>query len=101
MEKAKHSMQFEAEVDARGHVTFSRGVLPLRLAPGTKVTVNIFGGVVSEQLTQLGVTEAEIEQIGNMQFEDREHVMSFLSSQGTLSGNKRFAARLKRMTANT
>lgn len=99
MEKAKHSMQFEAEVDAHGQVSFSKGVSALQLKPGTKVTVNIFGGVVSEQLTKLGVTEAEIEQIGKMQFEDREHVMSFLSSQGSLSGNSRFAGRLKRMTA--
>jgi hypothetical protein len=99
MEKAKHSIRFEAEVDARGNVTFSKQVAALQLKPGTKVSVNIFGGVVSEHLAKRGVSEAEIEQIGNRQFEDREHVMSFLSSQGALSGNKRFTERLKRMTA--
>jgi hypothetical protein len=99
MEKAKHSVQFEAEVDLHGKVNFSKTVSALQLTPGTKVTVNIFGGVLSKQLTALNVTEAEIEQIGNMQFEDREHVMSFLASQGTLSGNRRFTEQLDRMTA--
>jgi hypothetical protein len=99
MEKAKHSVRFEAEVDGNGNVTFSRHVPTLQLKPGTKVTVKIFGGILSSKLTELGVTEAEIESIGDVQFEDREHVMSFLSSQGSLSGNKGFAQRLKRVTA--
>ncbi|MBI2428604.1 MAG: hypothetical protein HYV29_07395 [Ignavibacteriales bacterium] len=84
MEKPKHSIQFEAEVDKEGKVTFSKIVDDLKLKPGSKVTVNIFGGVISERLTQLGVTEKEIERIGNTQLEDREHVMIFLASQGIL-----------------
>lgn len=84
MEKAKHSIQFEAEVDNEGKISFSRSVEDLRLKPGSKVTVNIFGGVISERLTKLGVTEKEIERIGNAQLEDREHVMTFLASQGVL-----------------
>ncbi len=84
MEKPKHSVQFEAEVDGEGKVSFSRDVMLLQLQPGSKVTVNIVGGVLSERLTELGVTEKEIEQIGDMQLEDREHVMTFLASQGVL-----------------
>jgi hypothetical protein len=34
------------------------------------------------------VTEEEIEAIGKKQFEDRDHVISFLSSQGILKGKK-------------
>lgn len=92
MEKAKHSVQFEGVVDAQGRVTFSKGVPSLQLKPGAKVTVHIFGGVLSKRLTALGVTEEEIERIGAVQLEDRDHVMSFLSSQGVLSRNRRFAA---------
>jgi hypothetical protein len=99
MEKAKHSVQFQAEVDAKGKVSFSKAVDDLQLKPGTKVTVNIFGGVLSDKLTTLNVTEEEIEKIGKVQYEDREHVMSFLSSQGELSGNKSFESRLQRNIA--
>ena len=88
MEKAKHSVQFEAEVDKEGKISFSKFVNELQLKAGAKVTVNIFGGVLSERLTKLNVTEEEIEYIGKVQFEDREHVMTFLSSQGVLKGSK-------------
>jgi hypothetical protein len=84
MEKPKHSIQFETEVDSEGKVTISHSVGDLQLKPGAKVTVNIFGGVISERLTALGVTEKEIERIGTVQLEDREHVMTFLASQGVL-----------------
>jgi hypothetical protein len=84
MEKAKHSIQFEAEVDSEGNVVFSKRVDDLQLRAGAKVTVNIFGGVLSKQLSKLGVTEKEIERIGTLQLEDREHVITFLSAQGVL-----------------
>lgn len=99
MEKAKHSVQFQAEVDTKGNVKFSKPVSDLQLKPGAKVTVNIFGGVLSDRLSKLNVTEEEIEQIGKVQYEDREHVMSFLSSQGEFSGNTNFANRFKRNIA--
>lgn len=99
MEKAKHSVQFEAEVDINGRVSFSKPVFELQLKPGTKVTVNIFGGVLSDTLTKLNVTESEIEQIGKTQLEDREHVMTFLASQGAMNKNLRFIARMKRAIA--
>jgi hypothetical protein len=96
MEKAKHSIRFEAEVTKEGKISFSKKVDELQLPIGAKVTVNIFGGVLSEQLTKLGVTEEEIEQIGNTQYEDRQHVMTFLASQGSMSGETGFAGRMKR-----
>lgn len=96
MEKAKHSVQFEAEVDSSGKVSFSKPVFQLQLKPGDKVTVNIFGGVLSKQLTKLNVAEEEIEQIGKTQLEDRQHVMTFLASQGVMSKNKGFTSRMKR-----
>ena len=99
MEKAKHSVQFQAEIDITGKVSFSKPVFELQLKPGEKVTVNIFGGVISKQLTKLNVTEEEIEQIGKTQLEDRQHVMTFLASQSSLSKNKSFVGRMKRAFA--
>jgi len=96
MEKAKHSIRFESRVDNHGRVNLSKHVDALQLPPGSVVTVKIFGGSLSKRLTALGVTDEEIEQIGEQQMEDREHVESFLSSQGALrkSGYKKRAARL-------
>lgn len=99
MEKAKHSIRFQATVDERGRVAFEKPVTELQLKPGTKVTVNIVAGVLSKQLEKLKVTDEEIERIGSVQYEDREHVVSFLSSQGALKKNKRFAAAFGRRTA--
>ncbi|MFZ4621388.1 MAG: hypothetical protein ACOYNS_12580 [Bacteroidota bacterium] len=99
MEKAKHSVRFQAEVDENGRVNFSKSVPELQQRAGSKVTVKIFGGVLSTKLTRLDVTEEEIELIGDVQLEDREHVMSFLESQGSLNENKGFRQRMKRMLA--
>lgn len=87
MEKAKHSVRFETRIDHRGAVHLSKHVAALQLPPGSAVTVKIFGGSLSKRLTALGVTDEEIEQIGERQLEDREHVVSFLSSQGLLQGS--------------
>ena len=84
MEKPKQSMRFESRVEIDGSVIFSKKVRDLRLKPGSKVTVKIFGGSVSSRLKTLGVSEDEIETIGEMQFEDRNNVVRFLSSQGIL-----------------
>lgn len=96
MEKAKHRIRFEAEVDGSGSVHFSKRVDALRLKPGAKVTVHIFGGTLSKKLSAMKVTDAEIEQIGTVQLEDREHVVAFLSSQGVLrkSGFRKRAVRI-------
>ena len=66
---------------------------------GAKVTVRIFGGVLSEALTARQVSDEEIERIGNLQFEDREHVVRFLLSEGRLSKDRAFLTRLKGLAA--
>jgi hypothetical protein len=100
MEKAKHSVEFEAEVDGDGKVQFSRAVAhELSLAPGAKVTVRIVAGVLSKRLTARNVSDEEIERIGKVQFEDREHVVRFLSSEGKLADNHALRKRLKGFAA--
>ena len=100
MEKAKHSIEFEAEIDRKGRVEFSRTVAnELRLKEGSKVTVRIIGGVLSKELTARDVSDEEVERIGTIQFEDREHVIRFLRSEGALMSNGRFRKRAKGRTA--
>ena len=96
MEKAKHSIEFEAEIDSDGRVQFSRSVAgELSLAQGSKVTVRIVGGVLSKGLSVRNVTDEEIERIGKIQFEDREHVVRFLTSEGILLGSGAFRKRVR------
>ena len=100
MEKAKHSIEFEAEIDRKGRVEFSRTVAhELHLKEGSKVTVRIIGGVLSKELTARDVSDEEVERIGTIQFEDREHVIRFLRSEGALMSNGRFRKRAKGRTA--
>lgn len=96
MEKAKHSIEFEAEVNREGRVQFSRQVAhELNLKEGGKVTVRVIGGVLSKELTARDVSDEEIERIGAIQSEDRDHVVRFLRSEGTLANNGRFRKRAK------
>ena len=95
MEKPKHSVQFESKVMDDGSVTFSKNVHELRLKSGSNVTVKIFAGSLSHRLITLGVSEEEIEAIGEMQFENRDNVVRFLSSQGIL-GATAFRKRVQR-----
>lgn len=100
MEKAKHSVEFEAEINREGRVQFSRTVAhELQLKQGSKVTVRIIGGVLSKELTARGVSADEVEHIGTIQFEDREHVVRFLRSEGALVNNRRFRTRARGSTA--
>ena len=99
MEKAKQSIVFESEVDAAGTVQFSRSVgSELRLREGAKVTVRIVGGVLSPALARRGVTDDEIERIGNVQLEERDQVTMFLESEGVLVRNRSFRQRAARRT---
>jgi hypothetical protein len=100
MEKAKHSVEFEAEVDGEGKVQFSRFVTDdLWLKRGAKVTVRIVGGVLSSELTARDVSDEEIERIGNLQLEDRDQVVKFLLSEGTLAKDRAFKERRKGFAA--
>jgi hypothetical protein len=100
VEKAKHSVEFEAEIDREGRVQFSRAVAhELQLKEGSKVTVRIIGGVLSKELTARDVSVEEVERIGTIQFEDREHVVRFLRSEGALVSNRRFRKRARGNTA--
>ncbi len=98
MEKAKHSVTFEADVDAGGAVHFSRLIADeLGVKAGARVTVRIVGGVLSRELTARNVSDEEIEQIGNVQLEDRVQVVKFLRCEGILFKDTSFKKRMKRL----
>ena len=97
MEKAKHSVTFEAEVNGEGMIQLSRSVADeLGVKGGAKVTVRIVGGVLSRELTARNVSDEEIEQIGTVQLEDRDQVVKFLSCEGVLTRDLSFKKRMKR-----
>ncbi len=93
MEKKKHNIQFEAIVGKNETISFSKSVSELKLQAGSSVTVKIICGTLSKQLSSIGVSEEEIEIIGNTQLEERENVVRFLSSQGKMKNNGAFVKR--------
>ncbi|MDE3057725.1 MAG: hypothetical protein KGJ59_07200 [Bacteroidota bacterium] len=96
MESAKHKIEFEVEVDEHGRVQFSREIASeFHLHRGDKATVRIVGGVLSKELTARNVTDEEIETISSVQYEDREHVVRFLKSQGMLASDSAFRKRIQ------
>jgi hypothetical protein len=100
MEKAKHSIEFEAVVDDEGRVNVSRSVAEdLHVKGGSKVTVRIVGGVLSRELTARDVSNEEIERIGDVQLEDRNQVVKFLLCEGILAGDSAFKRRARRFGA--
>lgn len=96
MEESKHSQKFESIILKDGSVKISGSILKnLNLKPGTKVTVTLIKDILSKKLTQLNVTEEEIEKICATQLENRENVIRFLNSEGSFSNNKNFIKNLK------
>lgn len=89
MERRYPSIEFEADIEPDGSVLLPRGVA-VRVKPGERVTVKLTQGIVSRRLRTHNVTEEELERIANLQLEDREHVIRFLESEGTLAGVRHF-----------
>ena len=61
--------------------------------------MRIVGGVLSSELTARDVSDEEIERIGNLQLEDRDQVVKFLLSEGTLAKDRAFKERRKGFAA--
>jgi hypothetical protein len=98
MERSYPSIEFEAEVLPDGTIKVP---VPLRklLAGVKEVTIRLTAGIVSNKLRRRKVTEEEIERIAGLQLEQREQVIRFLESEGTLAGSKSFAKRAARLKA--
>ena len=92
MEKRYSPFEFEAEIHERGTIVLPHHVAR-GLAVGTRVTIRVVVGSISPALRSRQVTEEEIESIARCQSEERDHVVAFLRSEGSLAGNRPFARR--------
>lgn len=98
MERPYPAVEFESEITAEGMIIIPPAIAVL-LPAGRQVTVRITGGIVSRSLRERGITEAIIEQVSELQLEDREHVVEFFRAEQALATDtmfKRRASRLKR-----
>ena len=68
------------------------------IKPGSRVTIRLTDGVVSNQLRERRVTEDEIEHISSLQLELRENVIRFLEAEGALSNDRLFVKRAAGIT---
>jgi len=96
MERAYPSSEYDVVVDGEGKILLPRH-LRAKLKPGSRLTIRITEGVVSDTLRRRNVTETEIETIARRQLESRDQVIEFLSAEGALARRRRFARRAKNM----
>ncbi len=96
MKRSPGSLELDVRVDSDGTVTIpSRYLGKLGLRAGSRLKVKLTNRVLSRDLVALGVTEEEIEHVGQLQLEDRSNVAAFLRAQGALSSDRGFRRRMK------
>jgi hypothetical protein len=97
MKNVKGSGEAEIRVERNGTAILPASFLgALHARPGSRVRVRVQSEMLTRDLKLRGVTEEEIEAIGALQFEQRASVVSFLSSEGALCGEKAFRRKIKR-----
>ena len=88
---------FHTTVDPDGCIRIPASYITERgFGRGAKVAVRVTELVLSEDMRQKGISEEEVETIGGIQLEAREDVLTFLASEGVLSGSTEIAQRLRR-----
>ena len=92
MEQPYPSVEFEAEIGPDGTIK-TPAAIAKKLKGVDRVTIRMTEGVVSKALQRRRVTENEIEQVAELQLEQRENVICFLESEGALADNKFFLRR--------
>ena len=82
--KATATIEFDAEIK-HGMIQLPSHIADKIAQAGvTKLSIRLMSKSVSDRLKRVGVTEEEIDRISSLQLESREHVLSFLESQGSL-----------------
>jgi DNA-binding transcriptional regulator/RsmH inhibitor MraZ len=92
MHQGRSSTEFEAVIDKKGRITVPHVVMK-RLAGSKKVHVRLSQTTVNEALTKKSVTEEEIERVAAVQLEDRDQVVRFLLTEGSLRNSAGFRQR--------
>ena len=91
MEQKKSSHEFQALIDPDGKIDVPSELV--KLFAGRKLHVRLSSEEIVSDLTELGVTESEIERIATLQFEQREQVVKFLLSEGVMNTDSAFVKR--------
>lgn len=81
----RKSVEFEGVIDEDGRITVPAEVLENVGSSGRKITVRLTAASLTHALKERGVTEDEIERIGNLQLEPREQVVKFLLTEGAFA----------------
>ncbi|HUL45294.1 MAG TPA: hypothetical protein VLY03_13150 [Bacteroidota bacterium] len=95
MEKPYPSLECEVRVGHGGVINLPPPIAA-RIQEGKRMTIRLTDGTVSAKLRRRGVTEAEIELIASLQWEQREQVINFLESEGSVSRSAAFVRRSKK-----
>jgi hypothetical protein len=83
-------------VPSDGRLKIPKEVLKrLNIEGSRKIHLRITKGVLSDSLRRNNVTDDEIDRIATVQFEPRENVVRFLSSESKLSGSRAFRQRAR------
>ncbi|MBS4029466.1 MAG: hypothetical protein KGZ58_12620 [Ignavibacteriales bacterium] len=94
MNEHRSAVEFDTTIDEHGAIHLPE-ILQSALNKGTKVSVRVISNVISKELKSKRVLESEIEQLMSLQLENREQVVKFLLTEGSLVGNKSFLKRAK------
>jgi len=96
MEKPYPSLECEVRIGHGGVIALPRSIAA-RFQEGKRITIRVTDGTVSSTLRKRGVTEEEIEQIASLQWEQREHVLGFLQTEGFFPQSSPFARRSRKL----
>ncbi len=89
------AVEFEADLTAGGTLNVPPEIAR-RIGAG-RVTVRLTPGGIGVGLRGRRVTEEEIERIVVTQFEQRDHVIEFLRSEGGLARSEKFSERARKL----
>lgn len=99
MEHSYPAVEFECEIGHDGSLKVPPRVV--RTLGRRHVTVRLTAGGVGSELRERRVTEDEIERIALTQYEERDHVIDFLRSEGSLARSAAFSERATRLLGRT
>lgn len=93
---SKEHAEIELNVPESGALVIPTSILKrLNLRRGSKVRVRLTTEQLSDKLMRRNVTEEEIEYIAALQLEPRKNVVKFLTTESSLSKNKKFRNRAR------
>lgn len=97
MDQDRKSVEFETVIDEDGRITIPPNLLEqVDTGRRRKISVRLTSASLTRTLKERGVTEDEIERIGDLQLEPREQVVKFLLTEGAFSDHPAMRKRAAR-----